>query len=241
MKVDPEVRESREAAPRARFARLLGMHVVEREWREASGQHVAGVWLGRLPEGWFVFHDVPAGERGATIEQVVIGPGGVFTITTKNLTGSIRVNPRSIVHDGHRTSFLPKASDGCSAGREPPVVGGRPGRRGPRAPRDPRGRMDRAGAASRRLRRRPEEREALDVQAAADPPLQRRDRPRRCGIEAGDMDRPTPASIPPRRRRSQPSNRVPHPWDTGTAGLPPISLRSVLRHGRFARPRGYLL
>jgi Nuclease-related domain len=110
MKVDPEVRAPRTAAPRARFARLLGMHVVEGEWAEASGRQVAGVWLGRLPEGWFVFHDVPAGERGATIEQVVIGPGGVFTITTKNLTGSIRVNPRSIVHDGHRTSFLPKAS-----------------------------------------------------------------------------------------------------------------------------------
>lgn len=110
MKVDPEVREPRTAAPRARFARLLGMHVVEGEWGEASGRQVAGVWLGRLPEGWFVFHDVPAGERGATIEHVVIGPGGVFTITTKNLTGSIRVNPRSIVHDGHRTSFLPRAS-----------------------------------------------------------------------------------------------------------------------------------
>jgi Nuclease-related domain len=108
MKVDP-ARELRAAPPRARFARLLGMHVVEREWR-ASGEQVAGVWLGRLPEGWFVFHDVSLGERGATIEQVVVGPGGVFTITTKSLAGSIRVNPRSIVHDGHRTSLLAKAS-----------------------------------------------------------------------------------------------------------------------------------
>ena len=104
------------------------MHVVEGEWGEASGRQVAGVWLGRLPEGWFVFHDVPAGERGATIEQVVIGPGGVFTITTKNLTGSIRVNPRSIVHDGHRTELPPEGVRGSSPGREPPVVRGRPGR-----------------------------------------------------------------------------------------------------------------
>ena len=111
MKVDP-ARELRAAQPRTRFARLLGMHVVEREWR-ASGEQVAGVWLGRLPEGWFVFHDVSLGERGATIEQVVVGPGGVFTITTKSLAGSIRVNPRSIVHDGHRTSLLAKASQGA--------------------------------------------------------------------------------------------------------------------------------
>jgi hypothetical protein len=114
MKIDPKVREPRAAAPRARFARLLGSHVDEREVPGATRERLAGVWLGRLPEGWFVFHDVPAGERDATIEQVVIGPGGVFTIATKNLTGSIRVNPRSILHEGRRTSFLARASaDAC--------------------------------------------------------------------------------------------------------------------------------
>ena len=40
----------------------------------------------------------------------MIGPGGVFTINTKNLTGAIRVNRRSIVHNGFRTDFLPKAT-----------------------------------------------------------------------------------------------------------------------------------
>ncbi len=68
------------------------------------------MWFGRLPEGWFVFHDVPLGERGATVDHVVIGPGGVFTISTKDLTGAIRVNARSVVHNGRRTSFLAKAS-----------------------------------------------------------------------------------------------------------------------------------
>ena len=193
MKVDPEVREPESAAPRARFARLLGMHVVEREWR-ASGQQVAGVWLGRLPEGWFVFHDVPAGERGATIEQVVFGPGGVFTITTKSLAGSIRVNPRSIVHDGHRTSLLAKASAEARRAGSLLSCRGRPGRRGPWTPRDPGGRVDRAAAAHRRLRRWSEEREALDAPAAPGPPLQRRDRAGGRGLAARHVDGPAGGS-----------------------------------------------
>jgi hypothetical protein len=78
--------------------------------RGANAEHTAGVWLGRLPEGWFVFHDVHVGERGSTVDQVVIGPGGVFTINTKHLAGAIRVNARSVGHNGRRTSFLAKAS-----------------------------------------------------------------------------------------------------------------------------------
>jgi Nuclease-related domain len=96
---------------RALLARVLGVHTDERAWRMGvKGERVTGWWLGRLPEGWFTFHDVPVGERGANIDHVVIGPGGVFTIDTKNLSGAIRVNPRSIVHNGSRTNFLPKAS-----------------------------------------------------------------------------------------------------------------------------------
>jgi hypothetical protein len=95
-------------AVRTHLARLLGG---SRVWpRGANDEHVPGEWLGRLPEGWFVFHDVPLGVRGATVDHVVIGPGGVFTINTKDLTGAIRVNARSIAHNGRRTSFLTKAS-----------------------------------------------------------------------------------------------------------------------------------
>jgi hypothetical protein len=107
-----KARELRAAAPvRTLLARLLRVHTDERAWRMgANGERVTGWWLGRLPEGWFVFHDVPVGTRGANIDHVVIGPGGVFTINTKNLTGAIRVNPRTLTHNGHRTNFLPKAS-----------------------------------------------------------------------------------------------------------------------------------
>ena len=109
MKIDPETHAG--APIHTRLARLFGLYTEAWAWRTgASGERITGLWLGRLPEGWFVFHDVPVGARGANVDHVVIGPGGVFTINTKNLTGSIRVNPRSIVHNGFRTDFLPKAT-----------------------------------------------------------------------------------------------------------------------------------
>lgn len=100
----------RERSLASRVERLLGRWTDERAWRRgADGERVTGFWLGRLPEGWFAFHDVPVGERGANIDHLVIGPGGVFTISTKNLTGAIRVTPRTITHEGHRTALLPEA------------------------------------------------------------------------------------------------------------------------------------
>lgn len=99
--------------PKLRTVRthVAGVLRATRMWRRgANTEHGSDEWLGRLPEGWFVFHDVPLGERGATVDHLVIGPGGVFTLNTKDLTGAIRVNARSVAHDGRRTSFLAKAS-----------------------------------------------------------------------------------------------------------------------------------
>jgi hypothetical protein len=96
---------------RSRVDRLLGHRTDARAWRKgANGERVTSLWLEGLPEGWHVFHDIPVGARGANIDHLVIGPGGVFTVNTKNLTGSIRVNPRTIQVNGVRTNYLPKAT-----------------------------------------------------------------------------------------------------------------------------------
>jgi hypothetical protein len=108
-------RSLRAAEPiRTLLARFLGLHTDERAWRRgAGGERVTGWWLGRLPAGWHVFHDIPVGDAGATIDHLVVGPSGVFTITTKNLTGKVWVGPKSILHNRRRTDFLPKASAGA--------------------------------------------------------------------------------------------------------------------------------
>jgi hypothetical protein len=96
---------------RTAMARLMGAHTDERAWRKgATGERVTAWWLGRLPDAWHVFSDIPVGDRGANIDHLIVGPGGVFTVNAKNLTGKIWVASRSIRHNGHPTSFLPKAT-----------------------------------------------------------------------------------------------------------------------------------
>ncbi|MGI8616984.1 MAG: nuclease-related domain-containing protein [Actinomycetota bacterium] len=95
---------------RSRFARLVGLQQNDRTMRGANGERVTGWWLGRLPDGWHSFHDVPIGELDANIDHLVVGPAGVFTINTKNLTGKVWVGAKSILHNRRRTDFLPQAS-----------------------------------------------------------------------------------------------------------------------------------
>jgi hypothetical protein len=100
------------AAARTFLARLLGVRADDRTRMTTER---SGWWLGRLPEGWFVFHDVPVGHRGANIDHVVIGPAGVFTVNTRYLFGEIVVYQRSITHEGVKTDYLSKAT--AEAGR----------------------------------------------------------------------------------------------------------------------------
>jgi hypothetical protein len=103
--------ELRRAAPgRAMLARLLGGHTDERAWRRgATGERVTAWWLGRLPNGWHLFNDIPVGQRGANIDHVIVGPAGVFTVNAKNLTGKVWVAPAEIRHNGHKTDYIRKS------------------------------------------------------------------------------------------------------------------------------------
>ncbi len=107
-----KARELRAADPLGtRVARLLCRKTDERAWQKgANGERVVGWLLGRLPKEWHVFNDIPVGHRGANIDHVVVGPAGVFTVNTKNLTGKVWVGPRTLLHNGYRTYYLPKAA-----------------------------------------------------------------------------------------------------------------------------------
>jgi hypothetical protein len=91
--------------------RVLGSKTDERAWRKGSrGERFNGWLLDRLPPGWHVFHDIPVGQRGANIDHVVVGPPGVFTVNTKNVSGKVWVAPRALLVNGHTTDWLPKAA-----------------------------------------------------------------------------------------------------------------------------------
>ena len=55
----------------------------------AKGERVVGSILDTLPPEWTVLHALPQGARNSSIDHLVVGPGGVFTITTKHHGGRI--------------------------------------------------------------------------------------------------------------------------------------------------------
>jgi nuclease-like protein len=98
------------------FARslLFGQRIDERaRWSRANSEQFVGLVIGRLPDGWRAVHAVPAGEHGASIDHVVVGPAGTFVINAKDLAGKVWVSARSVRHNGHPTDFLPKAAHGA--------------------------------------------------------------------------------------------------------------------------------
>ena len=87
-------RERRRASPvRTGLARLLGAHATER---------VNVRWLGQLPAGWHLVHDVPVGD-GDTIDHMIVGPAGAFAVNAKDVTGQVWVGATGIRINGHAT------------------------------------------------------------------------------------------------------------------------------------------
>lgn len=89
--------------------RGLDVHTDERAWRRgADGEEEVGAALAKLTSrGWLALHSVPVGKRGSDIDHVVIGPGGVFTINTKNHRGKrVSVSSRGVWLTGHRQHYL---------------------------------------------------------------------------------------------------------------------------------------
>jgi hypothetical protein len=103
-------------------ARIFNVHTDERAWRVgADGEEAIGARLEKLRErGWYLLHSVPVGKQDSDIDHVAIGPGGVFTLNTKNHPGGkiwvakyqMRVNGqvvpylRNASHEAARASKL---------------------------------------------------------------------------------------------------------------------------------------
>ncbi len=81
------VRIHDDRAPRTRLERMLGLRALSEEGAaslaEALGEIAVGEALDRLGEEWCVLHAVPLG-RQSDIDHLVIGPAGVFTLSTRN-------------------------------------------------------------------------------------------------------------------------------------------------------------
>jgi Nuclease-related domain len=83
--------------PRSLLGRIFGKTPLTPQtrslYRAALGERVVGDMLDNLGPRWDVLHVVPVDESGKDIDHLVIGPPGVFAITTENFPGQeIKVN-----------------------------------------------------------------------------------------------------------------------------------------------------
>lgn len=92
------------------FERAFDVRTEDRSWRRgAEGEERVAALLEHLDDRWAVIHDLTIGRRGANLDHLVIGPPGVFVLNTKHLTGSITVYEHAVLHNGHKTSYVPAA------------------------------------------------------------------------------------------------------------------------------------
>jgi hypothetical protein len=76
------------AAPPGALARLLGRSPLDpaaRSWYHgALGEIEVARVLSQLGSGWTVLHAVPVGSGRLDIDHIVLGPAGIFTVSTRN-------------------------------------------------------------------------------------------------------------------------------------------------------------
>lgn len=78
----------------------------------AEGEAATAEALKALSNEWVVLHDLRwPGRRFANIDHVVIGPGGVFVIDSKNWSGQVKLDGRTIRQNGRSRH---KAVAGCA-------------------------------------------------------------------------------------------------------------------------------
>jgi len=91
--------------------RLFGEHSQERAWRRgAEGERAVAERLRSLGSSWRVLHGVPVGSGATDIDHLVIGPGGVFSLNTKNhLGGRVKVTSKAVYVNGSYQPYLAKS------------------------------------------------------------------------------------------------------------------------------------
>jgi hypothetical protein len=111
--IDEVLRRLERQPERTLLDRVLGHSpIAERDlpwYLGAKGERVVGAVLGRLPQGWAVLHSLPIG-HAADIDHIVIGPGGVFVVSTKHHPGKkVWVAGHGFLVSGRRLPYMGKA------------------------------------------------------------------------------------------------------------------------------------
>lgn len=100
--IEKLLHEQETKPPRGRLDRFLGrtpLAAASVGWYDgAKGEIEVGAQLATLPPEWAVFHALPIGGHGWDIDHVLVGPGGVVTINTKQHRGQhVSVERRTVL------------------------------------------------------------------------------------------------------------------------------------------------
>ena len=101
------LRAQRSVVPRSPIARIFGRSPLTLEthamYRGVVGELELGEALGRLGAEWTVLHSVPVDPGSADVDHLVIGPAGVFIVSTKNHAGlTVWASQRTLMVAGLR-------------------------------------------------------------------------------------------------------------------------------------------
>lgn len=94
------------------LARAFDVKTDERAYRVgAKGEEAVGPRLEKLVKhGWHVLHSIPVGKGNSDIDHLLIGPGGIYTVNTKNHPmKQVWVGQHVIKVGGHSTRYIPIA------------------------------------------------------------------------------------------------------------------------------------
>lgn len=109
--IEKLLREQASTPSRTPWARFLGRSPLglncEGWYQGAQGEMVVGEKLATLSPEWAVFHALPIGGHGWDIDHVLVGPGGVVTINTKqHRSQRVLVAERSVLVDTRPVPYL---------------------------------------------------------------------------------------------------------------------------------------
>ena len=104
-------------AQRAREKAERLLRYAENYERGAAGEDATARALEALPPGWVTLHDRRwPGRRLANIDHVVVGPGGIFVVDTKNWSGNVSVVQDRLRQNGYgRDKAVAGAADAALA------------------------------------------------------------------------------------------------------------------------------